>query len=169
LHTQTEFAGVAQERQHQWIEKGREILCGHGLEPEIWVAPRHGTDQATLAALLSQGLAVLSDGFAANPFRDRGVLWIPQQLWGPIEKRSGVWTICLHANTASDALCEELREFLSRFADQFTSVDQVLSGSPYPARSIRDRIFHWRVMKSVQFSRWKKQFKNRVKPKPQIA
>jgi hypothetical protein len=163
LHTQTEFAGIAQEMQNRWIEKGREILRSHGLDPAIWVAPRHGTDKATVAALRSQGLAVLSDGFAENPFVDRGVLWIPQQLWGPVEKKSGVWTICLHANTASDALCEELHQFLSHFATQFTSVDEVLrTGSPYPTRSIRDRIFHWRLMKRIQFSRWKRKWKKQT-------
>ena len=168
LHRQTEFAGISHKNQQQWIEKGREILCSHGLNPEIWVAPRHGTDQTTLAALRDQGIAVLSDGFAVNPFLYRGVLWIPQQLWSPVQKRSGIWTICLHANTASDALCEELRQFLVRFAPQFTSVEEVLRSVPYPPRSIRDRIFHWRLLQRIQFSRlkrkWKSKLESRIKP-----
>src|ERR1017187_7683735 len=75
LHRMSEFAGVPMETQRQWIHAGMEILRGHGLNPRIWVAPRHGFDVQTLRALrleginvLSDGFAVLSDGFARVPF-----------------------------------------------------------------------------------------------------
>jgi hypothetical protein len=161
LHRQTEFAGISAVTQQQWIKQGMAILRSHGLNPTIWVAPRHGFDETTLAALRHEGLAVVSDGFAENPFQDRGLLWIPQQLWSPADKQSGVWTICLHANTASDALYQELRHFLSRHASQFTSVDQLIAESPFPARSIRDRIFHGRLLARIRFSRWKRSLKNK--------
>jgi hypothetical protein len=166
LHTQTEFAGISEEIQHQWIGQGLEILRGHGLDPKIWVAPRHGTDETTLTVLRDLSLAVISDGFAENPFQERGVSWIPQQLWGPVAKRSGVWTVCLHANHASGDLCEELRQFLAHSASQFTSVDQLLIESPFPPRSAGDRIFHWRLMKRIQFSRWKRKLKSKSPSKP---
>jgi Uncharacterized protein conserved in bacteria (DUF2334) len=165
LHMQTEFVGIAEATQQRWIDQGMEILRSHGLDPRIWVAPRHGTDETTLAVLRRSGLAVLSDGFAENPFQNGGVLWIPQQLWGPIEKQSGVWTICLHANNASDDLCEELRQFLTHRATQFTSVDQLLTESPFPLRSMSDRIFHWRLMRRIQFSRWKRKLKSKQRTK----
>jgi hypothetical protein len=122
----SEFAGVPARIQRAWISEGLRILRAHGLNPRIWVAPRHGFDRNTLDALSAEGIALLSDGFARIPFRRGGATWIPQQLWGPVDKPKGLWTICVHANTASDADISALRAFLSVHADQFTSIDRVL-------------------------------------------
>ena len=102
------------------------ILRGHGLDPNIWVAPRHGFDASTLAALREEGVLVLSDGFTRAPFLRSGLAWIPQQLWAPVEKERGLWTICVHPNTANDQEIAALRSFLAVHAAQFTSVDHVL-------------------------------------------
>jgi predicted deacetylase len=104
-----------------------ELLRGHGLNPRVWVAPRHGFDRNTLRALRKEGIGVLSDGFARIPFTRNGLIWIPQQLWAPVEKSKGLWTICVHANTARASLIEQLHAFLSCHAGQFTSVDRVLA------------------------------------------
>jgi predicted deacetylase len=125
LHDESEFAGVPEAMQRQWIHEGLEILRDYGLNPTIWVAPRHGFDRATLRVLLQEGIGVLSDGFAQRPFLRGGVVWIPQQLWGPQHKRSGLWTICLHSNTATDAQIKDLREFLSQHRSQLTTVERV--------------------------------------------
>jgi len=127
LHRATEFAGVDEETQREWIHAGLEILRGHGLNPRIWVAPRHGFDAGTLRALRLEGIPVLSDGFARVPFVRGGVTWIPQQIWEPVEKSQGLWTICVHPNTADDALVERLRAFIRLHRAQFTSVERVLS------------------------------------------
>jgi hypothetical protein len=126
LACKSEFAGVPAQTQRSWISEGLRILRAHGLNPRIWVAPRHGFDRNTLDALGAEGIALLSDGFARVPFRRGGVTWIPQQLWGPVDKKKGLWTICVHANTASEADISALRAFLNVHADQFTSVDRVL-------------------------------------------
>ena len=93
LHTHTEFAGVPEEMQHTWIAAGLEILCGHYLSPRLWVAPRHGFDWNTLVALRREGIEFLSDGFSRVAFTRGGLTWIPQQLWSPVEKSQGLWTI----------------------------------------------------------------------------
>lgn len=126
LHRSSEFAGVAAETQRAWINEGLRILRSHGLNPRIWVAPRHGFDAHTLQALRAEGISLLSDGFARVPFLRGGITWIPQQLWGPLEKPKGLWTICIHANTARHADIAALCDFLADHAAQFTSVDQVL-------------------------------------------
>jgi len=123
----TEFAGVPEETQHSWISEGLRILRGHGLTPRLWVAPRHGFDAATLRSLKSEGISALSDGLARVPVVRGGVVWIPQQLWSPEEKPAGLWTICIHANTASREAPDELRAFLARHAQQFTSFDDVMA------------------------------------------
>jgi predicted deacetylase len=127
LHRQTEFAGVPEETQVQWIRAGLAILRGQGLNPKIFVAPRHGFDSGTLRALGAEGIAAISDGFARVPFTRGGLTWIPQQLWAPVEKSQGLWTICVHSNTARESLAVQLRAFLYRHAARFTSVDRVLA------------------------------------------
>ncbi len=126
LHRTSEFAGVAPDTQRAWIHHGLHILRSQGLSPKVWVAPRHGFDAHTLAVLLAEGIHLLSDGFARRPHRRGGIMWIPQQLWGPVEKRKGIWTICIHSNTATDADIERLCGFLAAHAAQFTSLDRVL-------------------------------------------
>lgn len=126
LHTHTEFAGVPQEIQQTWIAAGLKILLGHYLSPRIWVAPRHGLDWNTLLALRHEGIQFLSDGFARIAFTRGGLTWIPQQLWSPVEKSEGLWTICIHPNTAGDNQVEQLKNFLSIHATHFTSIDRVI-------------------------------------------
>jgi len=133
LHRHSEFAGVAEETQRQWIHAGLDILRGHGLNPRIWVAPRHGFDRSTLRALSQEGIKVLSDGFARAPFTRGGLTWIPQQLWGPVEKSCGIWTICIHSNFTHASQVAELHAFIRTHAAQFTSLDRVLAEYP-PAR-----------------------------------
>jgi predicted deacetylase len=140
LHRTSEFAGVPAGTQRAWIGEGVRILRGHGLHPNIWVAPRHGFDEHTIQALRSEGIALLSDGFARVPFVRCGITWIPQQLWGPVEKDRGLWTICVHPNTASGAEIVALRGFVAAHATQFTSVDRVLASFQPDPLTLAERI-----------------------------
>jgi Uncharacterized protein conserved in bacteria (DUF2334) len=126
LHRISEFAGVDEPTQRQWIREGLAILRGHGLSPRLFVAPRHGFDRATLRALVSEGLGIISDGFALRPFARDNVLWIPQQVWDPVQRDFGLWTICIHSNTAPATLVERLDSFLQGASDRFVSVAEVL-------------------------------------------
>lgn len=140
LHRTSEFAGVDAEIQRAWISHGLLLLRSHGLEPRIWVAPRHGFDAQTLAALRAEGMSLLSDGFARRPFIRGGITWIPQQLWAPVEKPGGVWTICIHPTTASAADMACLRGFLNVRASQFISVDRILADVPPTALTLAERL-----------------------------
>ncbi len=62
---------------------------------------RHGFDSATLSALAEGVLGSSPNGFATRPYLREEVVRIPQQLWGPAKKSAGLWTICIHTNTAS--------------------------------------------------------------------
>jgi hypothetical protein len=158
LHSQTEFAGVPEETQRAWIHAGLETLRSEGLNPSIWVAPRHGFDLATLRALRKEGIDALSDGFAPEPFQEHGISWIPQQLWAPAPKPSGLWTICLHANSAADGQVHELEAFLERNAAQFTSVERVLQEWPPRRRNLSDRIFHHRLTTRIALARLRRRW-----------
>jgi predicted deacetylase len=139
LHRATEFAGAPLEAQRAWIHAGVEMLRGEGLHPRLWVAPRHGFDRHTLTALREEGIALLSDGFASAPFTRGGVTWLPQQLWEPVEKRAGLWTICIHPNTATTAQIDRLRDFLQAHRAEFLSVDEALDEFP----PIAFGLSHW--------------------------
>lgn len=149
LHTHSEFAGVEIESQREWIQSGLTMLRAHALNPRVWVAPRHGFDRNTLLVLREAGVRIVSDGFARLPYTRRGFTWLPQQLWSPLEKEAGVWTICLHPNTITSADLERLRSFLKLNACRFTSVDCVVSEHAvhalHPIELIHERIASWRV------------------------
>lgn len=149
LHRTSEFAGAPSETQRTWIGEGLRILRGHGLNPKVWVAPRHGFDAATIDALLEHGMKVLSDGFAQRSFLRRGIIWIPQQHWAAVEKRRGLWTICIHPNTAGEREMAALRRFLTTHAREFTSVDRVLSGSQPDPLTLAERLqAEWALRRS---------------------
>jgi predicted deacetylase len=127
LHATSECAGLDLDAQSYRIARGLEILRSHGLEPRLFVAPRHGFDRNTLLALREQGVGFISDGFARLPFVRFGVTWIPMQLWSPVVRATGLWTICIHPNTADNACIEGLRRFLTDHAPEFTSFDRVIA------------------------------------------
>lgn len=153
LHGETEFAGAPKDFQRKWIREGLAILRERGLRPRIWVAPRHGFDGVTLGILREEGVDLVSDGLASRPFKWRGLTWIPQQLWQPVAKEAGLWTICIHPDSANDGLVEALEVFLHRFGSRFTSVDHVLASWPIEERSLGDRLFHARKIMRRRVSR----------------
>ncbi len=148
LHQETEFSRVEESQQRQWIRSGLEILRGNGLSPRLFVAPRHGFDRTTLRALAGEGLGVLSDGFARRPFMRHDILWLPQQLWEPVKKSSGLWTICIHANTATPALEVKLEKFLADHAKHFTCFDNVVAEKPDELR-LGERLAEFIALKRI--------------------
>jgi predicted deacetylase len=149
----SEFAGVPAKIQREWIHEGLRILRGRGLNPKIWVAPRHGFDRHTIDALCAEGITLLSDGFARVPFRCGGLTWIPQQLWGPVEKPRGLWTICLHPNTVPDAEITAVRAFLTVHSDQFTSVYRVLFRGQPTTLTLAERVYAEAALLRLKISR----------------
>lgn len=141
LHRHSEFAGVSPGKQRLWIHEGLRILRKNGLKPRIWVAPRHGFDKNTLWALRAEGVFLLSDGFARVPYDRGGVTWLPQQLWGPVDKVRGIWTICIHPNSASARQIADLRDFVANHLAQFTSVDDLLLRYQPAALSVAEQIY----------------------------
>ena len=149
LGRRSEFAGVDSATQGTWIRAGLEILRGKALNPRLWIAPRHGFDRNTLVALEAEGVEYISDGFARVPHRRDGVIWIPQQLWSPVAKPKGLWTICLHPHTAKEVDVERLRWFLKGHWPQFTSFDRVVKDFEGRALGTSERMYErlalWRV------------------------
>jgi len=157
FHRFSEFAGVAAGKQRLWIHEGLRILRKYGLKPRIWVAPRHGFDKNTLWALRTEGIFLLSDGFARVPYLRGGVTWFPQQLWGPVDKFRGIWTICIHPNTATQEQIAVLRSFVADHLAQFTSVDQVLQRYQPTTLAFTERIY-------TRIALWRRKSSHSSKP-----
>jgi predicted deacetylase len=153
-HRMSEFAGATLEAQRDRIARGHAILRSQGLSPRLFVAPRHGFDRNTLHALCEQGIAFLSDGFARIPFARFGVTWIPMQLWSPVVRTAGLWTICIHPNTADDACAENLRRFLNEHAPRFTSFDQVTAEFAPEPLCARERALELIAAARLHFRGW---------------
>ena len=151
LHRRSEFAGVDLQTQRAWIGAGLSMLRDQGLNPRLWIAPRHGFDRNTLRALSDAGVDCICDGFARIPFRRGGLTWIPQQLWSPVVKSRGLWTICIHPHAARSSDIEQLRRFLRDYRQQFTSFDSVLKDFRPRPLGLRERIYQrialWRVQR----------------------
>ena len=156
LHRHSEFAGIDVEMQRAWIASGLRILRAQGLNPRIFVAPRHGFDASTLDALRAEGILLLSDGFFRVPILRGGVTWIPQQLWGPVSKPKGFWTICMHPDTAAAEEITRFRAFLRVHADLFTSVNRLLLESPPATLKLTERIYASVALCRVKASRARK-------------
>ncbi len=161
LHTRSEFAGFDYETQRLWIRKGIEILREKGLNPRLWVAPRHGFDRITLRALRAEGIEYISDGFARLPFRRHGVTWVPQQLWSPLRKSAGLWTICMHPAATRHSEVERLRDFLEDHSRQFTSFDRVANEFQPGELDLTERLYQrlalWRVQRRNRRARRRRQ------------
>jgi predicted deacetylase len=163
LHRHSEFAGVPEQTQREWIREGKRILDAQGLNPTIFVAPRHGFDRTTLRVLREEGIRQLSDGFARLPFTRDRLTWIPQQLWRPVEKSSGLWTICVHSNFSSAAQVDELRVFLRAHAGQFTSVDRVLTELSPARLSLTERLYEACALWRTQARRARRRRRSRAR------
>jgi predicted deacetylase len=115
-----EFTGLPWAEQRHRVREGMKILEGKGLHPQVWVAPAHGFDLATLQALREEtDIRTISDGFSFRAYDRLGFTWLPQQLWKPREMASGLWTICLHPNNVDAAALAGLEGFLAAHPDSF--------------------------------------------------
>jgi hypothetical protein len=105
---QSEFAGLQYREQLEKISAGKAILARENLASDVWVAPSHSFDRETLRALANCGFRAVSDGIGLFPARRGHLQFVPQQLWRPKAMPFGVWTICLHSNTADERLFREV-------------------------------------------------------------
>jgi hypothetical protein len=108
------------------LAKGLRIFEEQGVVPDVWIAPGHSFDHATLDVLVESGLTSVSDGFMAYPCRDdAGVFWIPQQLWRFRPMPFGVWTVCVHHNRWRSRDVARLHADLRRYAGRVIGLREV--------------------------------------------
>src|SRR6185312_5748489 len=67
LNRRSEFAGLPAAEQHRKIEEGLAIFAANGVRADLFVAPGHSFDDATLDSLHRHGIRCISDGYFLNP------------------------------------------------------------------------------------------------------
>ncbi len=110
----SEFAGDSFNDQNFRIREGLRILNRNGISTTTWMAPNHSYDLNTLKALRENNFIAVSDGVALFPYRDNGLLFIPQTSWRPRWMPLGVHTICIHTNSITPSEVKRLRIFMRR-------------------------------------------------------
>ncbi len=121
-----EFAGLPYEEQKNRIKKGKDFFEAHGIPCRIFMPPGHSFDQNTLKALYHCGLRIITDGKAFYPYKEYGIIFIPQISSQMKAMPFGIVTICLHPQYMSDQSFNKLRNFTSSFRHHIISVDCAL-------------------------------------------
>ncbi len=136
----SEFAGLPYEIQEIKLRNAIRIFREQQVSPEVWVAPAHSFDATTVAILSKLGVRIISDGYAIYPYQDaEGVTWIPQQFGKFRRLPFGVWTICCHFNSWTDAETDRFRQDLRKYRRHFTAVTDVV-------KSYREHHRNWLVL-----------------------
>jgi len=136
-----EFSGESPEVVRSRIREGMRLLGERGLAPTVFVAPGHALDDNTVDAVEASGIRVVSEGISLFPYRRKGVLWIPQQMWRPRAMLLGVWTFCVHPNEMDGEKTGRLLRFLHAHRDRFTDVAEMERRYGNRRRSLLDVAF----------------------------
>ncbi len=124
----SEFAGLPETQQRHKLNQALSIFAEEGIHTEMFVAPAHSFDQATLRAVRAVGLSLISDGYSLYPHLDaNGLCWIPQQLTKLTPKHRGVWTVCMHMNSWSQDFCDRFRAAAAAFRPAITDTSSVVA------------------------------------------
>lgn len=156
-----EFAGMPIALQGQKLAKAAQIFDEEGVSTPVFVAPAHSLDRQTLAALRQvTDIRTISDGLLAFPYRRFGLNWLPVQLAETIEKTKGTWTFNYHPETCTDAMFQQMEDFISVHWAQFARFEDI-SYRPYGMmEKLRENYFIYK--RSL-----KEQIKNVVLQRPE--
>lgn len=121
INQYSEFAGIDYMTQLEMIRLGIEKFRKESISTNIFIAPAHSFDNNTIKALKANNIEYISDGFFCNPIRQNGINWIPQQLWKPVKKKHGVWTICIHPETLQQDAFLQLDTFVRENFENFVN------------------------------------------------
>ena len=138
----SEFAGLSEPEQETKLQQALGIFRREGVTPEVWVAPCHSFDQATIAVLHKIGLRIISDGFALAPHTDpSGLLWVPQQLWKFRRRPFGVWTVCYHHNAWTRADISRFRGDLLKYRSAVSDLHSIMEAYRHRRHQIPDSLY----------------------------
>jgi predicted deacetylase len=124
--SRSEFAGLPRNVQLHKISAATNKFKEQRISSKLWIAPAHSFDHVTVQLLREFEVEYISDGFAVWPFSDSsGMMWIPQQLWSFRYRPFGVWTICFHINSWTNADLERFRSSVSTYRELISRFSEV--------------------------------------------
>jgi predicted deacetylase len=120
----SEFAGHDLATQLSKLRNAKAIFDREGLNVRVFFAPSHSFDGNTVRALKAVGIQSISDGYGLFPFRDEGILFVPQLIGRAVALPFGVYTSCYHLNTIDEARFRTLERFVERYHSRIVSYAQ---------------------------------------------
>ena len=105
LNRQSEFAGLSEERQRELLSEGKRILSSNGIDTDLFMAPAHSFDGATLKILRELGFTGLTDGFGKGPYLWRGLTFYPisENRQNCLRGGEGITTFVVHPNVMEES------------------------------------------------------------------
>jgi predicted deacetylase len=149
LNPRSEFAGLPAEEQHRKIEQALAVLGGQGVRADIWIAPGHSFDEATLDALYRHGIGCVSDGYFLNPVTWKRMVWVPQQLWRFRRFAYGTWTVCYHHNSFGQREIDAFRRDMDHYRGQLIALPAAVAmARPYgPTDALVSKLWLWTLQR----------------------
>ena len=128
LNNFSEFAGVSKDRQREMIFDGIKKLQKQGVKTNIFMAPAHSFDKATLTVLKEAGFEFITDGFGTAPYEWKGLTFLPIafQKNKDIEKANGYTTLVFHTNTMNEQDFLNFERVLEKHKEDFISYKEYL-------------------------------------------
>ena len=106
----SEFAGHSRQTQAARIVEGKNILTQEGCwEPIV---------------LADEQFVAVSDGYGFAPYKQDGLVFVPQMFSRPYHAGFGTYTICVHTNSLDSRLFGRITEFVTRHQRQFITFDE---------------------------------------------
>ncbi|MEK7232605.1 MAG: DUF2334 domain-containing protein [Elusimicrobiota bacterium] len=141
INNRSEFAGLGAKEQREKLKSALDIFARERVKPDAWVAPWHSFDATTKAALAELGVRVISDGFSVLPYRDdKGMLWVPQQLWRLRKMPFGLWTVCWHYLDWAPERLDSAKASFAAYRGSMMSLGEAVAAYGERPRGVADRL-----------------------------
>lgn len=114
INKRSEFSSLPYEIQYQKIKMGKMILLENEIQTDIFMPPAHSYDSTTLRVLKDLGFNYVTDGYSVLPYNYYGLRFIPCQMAIPRRIPFGLYTICIHSNTANMRIFDSIYSFIKK-------------------------------------------------------
>lgn len=142
----SEFAGVPYEKQRDMIQKGKAQLEDLGIHTDIFMAPAHSFDRATLKALKENGFNYITDGFSKTPYRRDEITFLPVSV-----RRSdcfldgaGYTTLVVHVNSILQNEFKDYEKMIEEHSGSFMDYRSFFD-IPAKQRSVFSNLFEYEL------------------------
>ncbi len=128
LNRYSEYAGLSAEIQKNMLREGRQRLQEWGADTDIFMAPAHSYDRATLKALKECGYRYVTDGFGDRPYEREGLVFLPISFLKSrsLKAKSGVTTFVVHTWNMEEKEFRWYEQLLETDRERFINYRELL-------------------------------------------